>query len=272
MRLLAVLDAPQTAALVLHTADQLAGRLGGGDICALHPSPATNPDFQSPDEGMPDPTQQARFTQATTARAAAVQQVFANWRITAPNAARSQWVQQTGDTRTIVRHAADNADYVVLGPASADATQATRQSFAATLYDAQATVVMAPPTPLPTFAQHPVVAWQDTPNLIRAVHAARPLLHTATHVRILVGEHQPNTVPDPALLADLRASGVAVTLERFVLAGQSVGEQIRTRATQAGADLLVMGAYGRPHFIEWLFGGPTMDLLAHATWPILTHH
>jgi nucleotide-binding universal stress UspA family protein len=33
-----------------------------------------------------------------------------------------------------------------------------------------------------------------------------------------------------------------------------------------------MGAYGRPHFIEWLFGGPTVDLLAHATWPILTHH
>ncbi|MCP1242950.1 universal stress protein [Acetobacter lambici] len=131
---------------------------------------------------------------------------------------------------------------------------------------------MAPPTPLPTFGQHPVVAWQDTPNLIRAVNAAWPLLRTARHVTILVGEHQPNAVPDPALLAQLRASGVAVTLERFVLTEQSVGEQIRTRATQAGADLLVMGAYGRPHFIEWLFGGPTVDLLAHATWPILTHH
>ncbi|WP_159102013.1 universal stress protein [Acetobacter okinawensis] len=78
--------------------------------------------------------------------------------------------------------------------------------------------------------------------------------------------------PDPALLAQLRASGVAVALERFALAGSGVGAQIRTLATQAGADLLVMGAYGRPHFVEWLFGGPTVDLLASATWPILTQH
>jgi nucleotide-binding universal stress UspA family protein len=91
-------------------------------------------------------------------------------------------------------------------------------------------------------------------------------------VSILLGEHHPNAVADPTLLATLRTLGVAVTLERFVLTEQGVGEQIRARATQAGADLLVMGAYGRPHFIEWLFGGPTVDLLTHATWPILTHH
>lgn len=272
MRLLAVLDDPQTAALILHTAGQLAGRLGGANICALHPIPATDPDFQSPDEGLPDPAQQVRFAQDTATRTAAVQQVFTSWLSTESGAPRARWTAQSGVPRTIVRLAAEHADFVILGPASTTSTPATRQSFAAALYDAQATVVIAPPTPLPGFGLHPVVAWQNTPNLIRAANAALPLLQSAGRVHILVGENQPDTVPEPALLAQLRACGVAVTLERFLLTGHNVGAQIRAHATQAGADLLVMGAYGRPHFVEWLFGGPTMDILDHATWPILTSH
>lgn len=272
MRLIAVLDTPQTAALTLNTTGQLAERLGGGHICAFHPIPATDPDFQSPDEGMPDPAQQARFAQAIAARSTAMHQIFEHWQTAAPGRANAQWLEQAGDPRTTISLAAANADFVILGPACAATTQASRHSFAATLYDAQAAVVIAPPALLPGFGLHPVVAWQNTPNLLRAVNAALPLLKTAAHVTILVGESHPNTVPDPTLLAELRTSGVPVTLVRFILTDQSTGEQIRARATQAGADLLVMGAYGRPHFVEWLFGGPTVDLLAHATWPILTHH
>lgn len=272
MRLIAVLDDAQTAALTLHTAGQLAARLGGADICAFHPMPATDPDFQSPDEGLPDPAQQARFAQTVATRAHAIRQIFEHWRSTAQGNPHARWVEQAGPPRTTLSLAASKVDFVVLGPASAATTPTTRQSFAAALYDAQATVLIAPPTPQPGFGQHPVIAWQDTPNLHRATAAAMPLLRTAERVSILLGEHHPNTVADPTLLATLRTLGVAVTLERFVLTEQSVGEQLRARATQAGADLLVMGAYGRPHFIEWLFGGPTVDLLAHATWPILTHH
>ncbi len=272
MRLLALVDEPLTAALTLDTTSQLAERLGGADLHVFHPMPATDPDFQSPDEGLPDPAQQARFAHTVATRATAVRQIFETWRTAAPNRAHAHWQEQAGDIRTTVRLAAAQADLVVLGPTSASATPTTRQIFATTLYDAQATVLLAPRAMLPTFGLHPVVAWQDTPNLLRAVQAALPLLKTAAHVTVLIGAHHPDTQPEPPLAATLRASGVGVTLERFRLTDQSVGEQIRARATQAGADLLVMGAYGRPHFVEWLFGGPTVDLLAHAAWPILTHH
>lgn len=61
-------------------------------------------------------------------------------------------------------------------------------------------------------------------------------------------------------------------MERFILTDEPVGEQIKTHALRAGADLLIMGAYGRPRFIEWLCHGPTVDILAHTSLPILTHH
>ncbi|MFT8418333.1 MAG: universal stress protein [Acetobacter sp.] len=273
MRLIAVLDEPQTAALTLNTASQLAERLGGAELCVFHPIPDTNPDFQSPDEGLPDPAQQAHFTHMLATRAKAVFQIFETWHTAMPSRAYAHWLEQTGDIRTLLRHVGATADFVVLDPTTPTSAQTTRQIFATALYDMQATVLMAPHTTQASFAQHPVVAWQDTPNLLSAVHSALPLLKTAQHVTVLVGESHPNATPEPALLAQLRACGVGVTLERFALTGHSaLGGQIRARAAQAGADLLVMGAYGRPHFVEWLFGGPTVDLLAHAPWPILTHH
>lgn len=272
MRLLAILDDAQSATQTLNAAGLLAGRLGGADVCVLHPIPTTDPDFQSPDEGMPDPTQQARFAQTVAASTHALHQIFATWRGTLPSTINARWLEQTGELRTILRHAATSADLVVLAPSSPTCTQTTRQIFATLLYDAQAAVLIPPPTAQATLGLHPVVAWQDSPNLLRAVHSAMPLLQTARQVTIMVGEHHPGTTPTPALVAELEAAGVAVVLERFTLAAGSVGAQIKTRATQAGADLLVMGAYGRPHFVEWLFGGPTVDLLAHATWPILTQH
>ena len=77
---------------------------------------------------------------------------------------------------------------------------------------------------------------------------------------------------DPPLAGDRAGLGVGGRIERFLLGAVDTGEQVRQHALAAGGDLLVMGAYTRPHFIEWLFGGPTQDILAHGTLPILTRH
>lgn len=272
MRLLAVLNDTPSAAQTLKTAGQVAGLLGGADVCVFHPMPATDPDFQSPDEGLPDPAQQARFARTVAERAHTLHQIFATWSATLPSTTRAHWLEQAGDIRNILPRVASTADLVILSPTRPSCTPATRQIFATLLYDAQAAVLIPPPSAQPSLGLHPVVAWQESPNLLRAVHSAMPLLLSARQVTLLIGEHHPGITPTPALVAQLEAHGVTVVLERFTLTQDSVGAQLKARATQAGADLLVMGAYGRPHFVEWLFGGPTVDLLAHATWPILTQH
>lgn len=131
---------------------------------------------------------------------------------------------------------------------------------------------MAPLQHHATIGAHPVIAWHESANLMKAISSAQPLWEKAEKVTIVIGEKLSNEVPDPMLVKELRAKGVVVEVNRFIIGEQKLGEQIRTHALSAHADLLVMGAYSRPHFIEWLLGSPTQDILAHARLPILTHN
>jgi nucleotide-binding universal stress UspA family protein len=48
-----------------------------------------------------------------------------------------------------------------------------------------------------------------------------------------------------------------------------VAETILQQTSQAGADLLVVGAYSRPRASEILFGGTTRSLIGEARIPML---
>jgi nucleotide-binding universal stress UspA family protein len=45
-----------------------------------------------------------------------------------------------------------------------------------------------------------------------------------------------------------------------------------SRAADDGADLLVMGAYGRSRLSELVLGGATRHILQHMTLPVLFSH
>src|SRR3546814_6816650 len=51
-----------------------------------------------------------------------------------------------------------------------------------------------------------------------------------------------------------------------------VGEIIIDTAREIGADMVVMGAYGRSKLREALFGGPTRYVLTHVSLPLLLSH
>jgi nucleotide-binding universal stress UspA family protein len=48
-----------------------------------------------------------------------------------------------------------------------------------------------------------------------------------------------------------------------------IGETLLSRATDVGADLIVMGAYGHARWTERLLGGATRQLLKSMTVPVL---
>ncbi|NHN87961.1 universal stress protein [Acetobacter conturbans] len=272
MYILAILDRPETASFTLETTAELARRLGCTDIRGLHPQLAEDPAFQSPDEGMPSDGERKRFAQAVSARAESLRRIFQHWTQDAGLVGTSHWIEIAGDVRRIVAREAASADMVVLSRPRADDPAYVSQAFAGALYDARATVVVAPLQHHDTVGSHPIIAWHPAENLERALAAARPLLEKARTVTVIIGERRAGEVADPLLVSDLRAQGVAVSVERFVITSPNVGEDIRKHALASGGDLLVMGAYSHAHFLEWLFGGPTQDLLTHATLPLLTHH
>jgi nucleotide-binding universal stress UspA family protein len=55
-------------------------------------------------------------------------------------------------------------------------------------------------------------------------------------------------------------------------AGLDVGDALLAHANSTGADLLVMGAWGRPRWSERLLGGATRTLLLRANLPVLMAH
>ena len=65
----------------------------------------------------------------------------------------------------------------------------------------------------------------------------------------------------------MRCTRRAVTSE-----GEPVGAALLNAASEAGADLLVMGGYGRTRLSELVLGGVTRHVLADSQLPILISH
>ncbi|MCE2578301.1 universal stress protein [Komagataeibacter sp. FNDCR1] len=275
MRLLVVLDRPDTALFTLGTAGALAERLCADQIRILHPRLADNPAFQTPDEGMPTTEEQQRFAREVTERADRLREIASAWIRSASSGAHPQpdrqWVEIAGDVRKIAAQEARSADFVIHGRPRAGDPAYVVDAFAGILYDAEATLIVAPLQDYASVGHRPVIGWHPSHALDNAISAAMPLLETAERVTLIIGEHDGNETRLPAFASTLGRRGVQIIVDRFRIDGD-VGEQIRTHALAANADLLIMGAYTRPHFLEWLFGGPTQDLFTHATLPILTHH
>jgi nucleotide-binding universal stress UspA family protein len=81
---------------------------------------------------------------------------------------------------------------------------------------------------------------------------------------------------DPAVAGDLIEylawRGVAAESRTIEPAEQPVAEALLQAAREAGADLLVMGGYGRTRLRELVLGGVTRHVLAQPSLPILIAH
>ncbi|GAJ27620.1 universal stress protein [Acidomonas methanolica] len=276
MRLLVVLDRPDTAPFTLKTAEGLASRLPFEEIRLLHPRMARDPAYLSPDEGLPSIEETQHFVRDVVQRADALRRIATAWISHLPSSGPSpvdgQWVEVEGDIRTIVTHEAMLADIVVHGRPRVEDPDYVSDAFGAILYDAEATLLIAPLQDFPIVGRRPVIGWRPSAALDKTIAAAMKLLETADHVTFLIGDesHEETALPDFA--RTLEAKGVAVAVTRFQVESGQLGEQIREHALAANADLLIMGSYPRRHFLEWLFGPPTQDMFTRTTLPILTHH
>jgi nucleotide-binding universal stress UspA family protein len=122
---------------------------------------------------------------------------------------------------------------------------------------------------------HVLVAWKATQEAANALRSALPLLCTARRVSLVeIGPAREVAADSDSLLlakAWLQSHGIACEAHREIdLAG--VGDQLLSRASEIGADLLVSGGYGHSRLCEWVLGGVTRHLLAHMTVPTLFSH
>jgi len=121
-----------------------------------------------------------------------------------------------------------------------------------------------------------VLAWNGKREAARALFDALPLLTQADQVVMLTidegSEGRDGALPDSEIAAALVRQGVKVTATRSKALAGSVGSDIRSKAREVKADLIVMGCYGHSRLFEFAFGGATRHMLATADLPVLMSH
>ena len=165
------------------------------------------------------------------------------------------------------------SDLTVLPAGATKEDEFWRSARDAALFQSGRPVLVVPKEARGTIGTSVVIAWKDAVEAVRAVAASRPLLAEAKRIRLVAISEQISD-PDPtaaAMIDYLKLAGLRVELAELALDSRPVGEVLLNEASGEGA-LLVMGAYGRWRWREWIFGGATHYVLHHTPVPVLMMH
>lgn len=125
--------------------------------------------------------------------------------------------------------------------------------------------------------RHVVIAWNHSRQAAAATQAALPMITGAEKVTVLIGKERDTSSsvtrrPRHDVADYLRAHCSNVEAVQFEASDQEAGSALLKAVANAGGDVLVMGAYGRSSWREFLFGGATRHVITHLTVPVLMAH
>ena len=142
----------------------------------------------------------------------------------------------------------------------------------AAMFETGRPVLLVPPTVSDGPIKRAAIAWNGSPQTARAIKSALPLLQVAQDGVILQGSGTGEVSADP-LLEFLSAHNVSASVQSYNserLTARARGRALIAAAEQAGADLIVTGAFGegRPGVLSGL-GRATRKIVTAAPMPVL---
>ena len=188
-----------------------------------------------------------------------------------------RWVQEDGEHIKVLAEHARAADLLVVSQFDARGLDnKLRLHIAERLILTAGVPVMVLPTdfePQVDF-DHAMIAWNSSRESVRAVRDNLDLLRGAGRITALAaGEaHETGRTPLEQLQAFLGRHDIQVELERNCGDSRSAGDIILRQAADIGADLIVMGAFGRPGWQEIILGGATRQVLESMDRPVVMSH
>lgn len=195
----------------------------------------------------------------------------------------TRWAVETGIAQVsdLTRHVAARARFADLTilpkPYGPDHGFELESTLEAALFEAQAPVIVMPEETDAVVAPKVItVAWNESPEALRAVRASLPLMRLADLVRVVVIDppnHGPNRSDPGGLLSQFLARhGIRVEVDVMAKSLPRVSDVLIRHATDNNVELIVMGAYGHSRFRESILGGATRHMLERSNEPVFMAH
>lgn len=177
------------------------------------------------------------------------------------------WQEATGWEPETLARAGRFADLLAVAKRDGEMSE----TIEAALFDSGRPILVLTGKAMPSIGDRIVAGWNGSTEAARAVTAAIPFFRLAEQVHLVMIEDEVREAPN-ALVPYLARHGVKATVHVVQPGNRSAGNALLDAASRFGADLLVMGAYGRSRVREWIWGGATREVLAGAALPVLMMH
>jgi nucleotide-binding universal stress UspA family protein len=186
----------------------------------------------------------------------------------------SAWLRDlTGRIDDVVAHEGRLADLIVFPQSDFQVDTPLAITVETALLSSGRPLLLAPDRQPTALTGTVAVAWNGGAECARAVAAALPFLRRAGAVHILTADTGVTSAEEGGRLADYLAwHGIQARIDTIKPANEPVGSALMTRASDLGADVLVMGGYGHSRVREMILGGVTRYVLAHPGLPVLMAH
>ena len=184
----------------------------------------------------------------------------------------ASWREATGSAPGLVARHGRFFDLIVLGRSDRVAHEPHSDTIEQALMQSGRPVLLAPAEPPSGIGYVVAVAWNGSPEGVHALAAALPFLEKADAVS-LITSGDADAAGSLSAVDYLAWHGVNAEHRKVAAgSGRHVGSILFEAARDAGADLLVMGAFGHLPWREQLFGGATRSALATTALPLLLMH
>jgi nucleotide-binding universal stress UspA family protein len=181
--------------------------------------------------------------------------------------------EEEGREDEVVARAGRLHDLIVLARSDRKAGTPASVTLESVLLQSGRPVLVAPTQAATSLGRKVVVAWNGKPQAARALGASLPFLAKADSVTVLTAVESHTLGRPGEVVRYLAWHGIrADAVEAPATGPGKVGQILLDQASKAGADLMVMGAYGHSRLKEMILGGATHEVLGHAALPVLMAH
>ena len=184
------------------------------------------------------------------------------------------WLDDTGVEEQVVAVRACRADLLILGRPTPENETTTLMTLNAALMQSGRPVLVVPPQDGAAAGAFKRIAvfWNGSIEATRTVTAALPFLVRAEQVTVLRVEEEEWFAPTDDLAAYLGFHGVKTMISKVLPRQGRTGTALLAATTDAGSDMMVMGAYTRSKLRQLILGSVTGHVMQHATLPVLLSH